>query len=145
MCMKRCSRCGQWLDRIAFTPNAKRSDGFQTYCRECQRAYVREHYALNREYYLAKAKRAKKKFRIAVQQQLAELKAVPCADCGGVFPPWVLDFDHVRGAKLLNVSRGYRVGLKRMLDEASKCEIVCSNCHRERTHKRLNAPIAQSG
>src|SRR5207253_10030286 len=60
MCMKRCSRCGQWLDRIAFTPNAKRSDGFQTYCRECQRAYVREHYALNREYYLAKAKRAKR-------------------------------------------------------------------------------------
>ena len=106
---------------------------------------MREHYAANRDYYLAKAKRAKVKFRVAVKELLEELKAVPCADCGRVFPPWVMDFDHVRGAKLFNVSRGYRVGRKGMLEEASKCEIVCSNCHRERTHQRLLAPIAQSG
>jgi hypothetical protein len=106
---------------------------------------MREHYERNLEYYLAKAKRSKPRFRAAMQQMLEDLKRVPCADCGGVFPPWAMDFDHVTGTKLCTVSRATRLGRKGMLSEAAKCEIVCSNCHRERTHQRLRAPIAQSG
>src|SRR5438105_15023153 len=86
MCMKRCSRCGQWLDRASFTPNASRRDGLQTFCHECQRAYMREHYVANREYYLAKALRSNKKQRTWLRLLLMELKAVPCADCGHPIP-----------------------------------------------------------
>jgi hypothetical protein len=67
------------------------------------------------------------------------LKNVPCADCGRCYPPWVMDFDHGYNAKVDNVSHLARKpnGLKRALEEARKCEIVCSNCHRERTHERM--------
>lgn len=62
----------------------------------------------------------------------------PCADCGQVFPPVCMDFDHVRGVKYLSVGQmaacGYGVG--RLDDEIAKCELVCANCHRIRTHDR---------
>ena len=50
-----------------------------------------------------------------------------------------MDFDHLEGEeKVLNVAamvgRGW--ALQRILDEIAKCEVVCSNCHRERTYKR---------
>ncbi len=62
----------------------------------------------------------------------------PCADCGGVFPPFVMDFDHVRGEKVECVTRLSRSGaaLHRIEAEIAKCELVCSNCHRVRTFTR---------
>jgi hypothetical protein len=135
--MKHCSRCKRWLPRTEYTVNAAKRDGLQNYCRECQRQYLREHYAAQHEYYLAKAKRSNRKLRVAQRRLLERMKSIPCLDCGGLFPPWVMDFDHVRGIKLFNVSRGTRLTEKVMLTEASKCEIVCSNCHRDRTYKRL--------
>jgi hypothetical protein len=70
-----------------------------------------------------------------------ELKSVPCADCGQTYPPYVMDFDHCRGVKLFNISQ---IGVGRMKGRAiieaelAKCDVVCSNCHRIRTHSRLS-------
>lgn len=94
---------------------------------------MREHYERNLEYYLAKAKRSKKKSVMARREQLVGMKLQPCADCGGIFPPWVMDFDHVRGEKLFNLSHSLKIGVARMLAEAAKCDLVCANCHRQRT------------
>ncbi|HET8892817.1 MAG TPA: hypothetical protein VFM96_01800, partial [Gaiellaceae bacterium] len=135
--VKRCGRCEKWLEIVAFSPNRSRRDGLQAYCSDCQRAYVREHYEKNRAYYLAKAKKAKTVFRARMKSFMAEFKALPCADCKGVFPPWVMDFDHVSGEKLVNVSRAVKQGRRQVLAEAAKCELVCANCHRDRTHRRL--------
>jgi hypothetical protein len=135
--VKRCSRCLRWLEFECFTVNRAKRDGLQHYCRECQRAYVKEHYAANTQYYLAKARRSNDKRYRLCKEAMAKLKAVPCADCGRTYPSWVMDFDHVRGEKLFNVSRGPQIGEPIMLAEAGKCEIVCSNCHRDRTHRRL--------
>jgi hypothetical protein len=134
--VKRCSRCERWLELSAFTPNRTRRDGLQTFCRECQRSYMRWHYDTNREYYLAKALRSNSKRRTGVRAMLHELKSVPCASCGTAYPPWVMEFDHVRGQKLFNVSEGLMRGAKELLAEAAKCEIVCSNCHQDRTWQR---------
>ena len=79
----------------------------------------------------AKDRHARKKLEL-----MRSHKEVPCADCGGVFPPYVMDFDHVTGEKELNVSRALRVSVARMLAEIAKCEVVCSNCHRIRTYER---------
>jgi hypothetical protein len=61
-------------------------------------------------------------------------------DCGQTFPPYVMDFDHVRGEKKYNVglmaSSGY--SLKMIAAEIQKCDLVCANCHRIRTHQRLS-------
>lgn len=64
----------------------------------------------------------------------------PCADCGGVFEPYVMEFDHVRGVKFANVSRMTNYRRKRVVEEISKCEIVCCVCHRIRSHKRRKKP-----
>ena len=63
-------------------------------------------------------------------------KAGPCADCGIAYPPHVMDFDHVRGVKLRAVGLLRSGSVERLLAEIAKCEVVCSNCHRERTHQR---------
>lgn len=67
---------------------------------------------------------------------IQELKSVPCVDCGKTFPPECMDFDH-KGYKSFNISRVGSHGLISILKEIEKCDIVCSNCHRIRTNKRI--------
>lgn len=135
--MKLCSKCLEWLPFEAFAKNRSRPDGLQNCCRTCQRAYVRDHYLRNVAYYLAKAKRSNRKRVEVIRRALQELKAVPCADCGGVFPGCAMDFDHVRGVKAFNVGEAVRRSKTALLREAAKCDIVCSNCHRRRTYLRM--------
>ena len=68
----------------------------------------------------------------------SKAKDVPCADCGLKYPSYVMDFDHVRGEKKGNIATmvGVATALKTLLAEIEKCEVVCSNCHRHRTHAR---------
>lgn len=71
---------------------------------------------------------------------------VPCADCGVPYRYWVMQLDHVpeRGAKSFTVSLTYTSGRDRrvvvsreaLLAEIAKCDVVCANCHAERTHSR---------
>jgi hypothetical protein len=71
------------------------------------------------------------------------LKDVPCMDCGNKYPPYVMDFDHRPDSnKKFDVSSGAVGTYSRavVLEEAGKCDVVCANCHRERTHKRRNKP-----
>jgi hypothetical protein len=70
----------------------------------------------------------------------------PCADCRITYPYWVMQLDHVpeRGAKSFTVSLTYTSGRDRrvlctreqLLEEIAKCDVVCANCHAERTHSR---------
>jgi hypothetical protein len=79
---------------------------------------------------------AKQKAYLA--QYLRDLKTkTPCVDCGINYPYYVMDFDHVRGQKHANVMELVSTLSKKKIDEEiAKCEIVCSNCHRIRTHVR---------
>lgn len=64
------------------------------------------------------------------------LKAAPCSDCGGTFPPCAMDFDHVRGEKRRGIAAAIGRSRAALLRELEKCELVCANCHRIRTHIR---------
>ena len=79
---------------------------------------------------------AKQKAYLA--KYIRELKEKsPCLDCGEYYPYYVMDFDHVRGRKHKNVMELIPTLSKKKIDEEiAKCEIVCSNCHRIRTHVR---------
>ncbi len=95
-------------------------------------------------YYLGdeqKKKRRKRQRdkRNSLRKEVAQIKAdATCADCGIDYPPHVMDFDHVRGEKVGNISELVQIGIRdKLLEEIEKCEIVCSNCHRERTYERL--------
>ena len=86
--------------------------------------------------------RLNKNKNLRLREKLAAIKNVPCADCGGRFPPVCMDFDHVRGQKLFLVCKPTTVG-PGLDEEIKKCDIVCSNCHRIRTHQRRLAVKAQ--
>jgi len=75
---------------------------------------------------------------IAFRDWLKELKAKPCVDCGQVYPPEAMDFDHISGDKVNQVTDMWSWGRNRVLAEIDKCELVCANCHRERTIRRLS-------
>lgn len=64
---------------------------------------------------------------------LNKLKNVRCVDCNIKYPPYVMEFDHIRGNKLFTISNYIGISIQRLKKEIKKCEIVCSNCHRIRT------------
>jgi len=44
-----------------------------------------------------------------------------------------MDFDHVRGAKVSGIAQMAFWGRDKVEAEMEKCDLVCANCHRERT------------
>lgn len=57
-----------------------------------------------------------------------------CADCGYSQHAVALDFDHVRGEKVAGVGAMVSWSCEAILAEIAKCDVVCANCHRVRTH-----------
>ena len=67
---------------------------------------------------------------------LNQIKNVPCADCHVVYDPCCMDFDHRPGAvKAFAIGTTIKARMESLLAEIAKCDIVCANCHRIRTHR----------
>src|SRR4051812_6851725 len=71
--------------------------------------------------------------RTARREKLRELKNQPCEDCGISYPYYVMEFDHIRGIKKGHLSLVSNFSDSEFLEEILKCDVVCANCHRERT------------
>lgn len=111
----------------------------QPYCRPCDNKRARDYYASNRDHHKAVVRKRNKKYLDATKEWIRELKeSNPCIDCGISYPWYVMDFDHVTGKKSGNISKmvATAVAKEKLLEEISKCELVCANCHRERTFTR---------
>lgn len=122
--MKECK-----IDECDSTDLATRS----SMCKSHHREYTRAHYKANKDSYIARNKRVVAK----VREFVLDAKDVPCADCGVRYPFYVMDFDHREGVdKLGNIAHMASLGLDRVKAEVAKCDVVCSNCHRERTYRR---------
>jgi hypothetical protein len=137
--MRKCARCGKRLPISAF---ARYRDGYQSYCRACQKEYDAAWYRVNRERRQAKV-RADRHAHTAWLDSLKEGK--PCADCGRIYPPYVMEWDHLPGSEkslVLADTRRAAHSKSRILAELSKCELVCANCHRERTFGNRDAGAA---
>jgi hypothetical protein len=80
------------------------------------------------------------KHRLLARQRAAvrAAKDKPCTDCGIQYPYYVMEFDHLDAdSKEFNVSAGVTSrGFGRLMAEIAKCEVVCANCHAERTYQR---------
>lgn len=75
---------------------------------------------------------------IAYREWLVPLKSKPCRDCGKTLAPEAMDFDHVRGEKVRGITEMWSYSRDKVLVELEKCDLVCANCHRERTWQRLH-------
>lgn len=133
---KTCIKCGE-KPITEFSKRTKTT--YQSTCKACSSEYHKAHYQKYKEYYKAKAKRQDAETVQRLKKIAEDHKSVPCADCKKCYPHWVMDFDHLDGSqKLDNVSAlvNGAVSERKLLEEIAKCEVVCSNCHRDRTYKR---------
>lgn len=103
--LKVCSRHG-------LTPQTKKKDGYYR-CRKCSVEHV--------------ATRRKK-----VKQQIIEEFGGKCKVCGYNKSHYALEFHHLDpDQKEAEVVQLACLGIDRMREEAKKCVLLCSNCHRE--------------
>lgn len=131
--LHRCSRCREWKAENEFHHSQK---GEYTYCRDCRNAYDRRYYTERG----AAARNARRRdWQAAAREWMNSLKSgVPCADCGEMFPVFVMHWDHLPGFEKVD-EIGTMVGNRSrdlILKEIEKCELVCANCHVIRTVKR---------
>lgn len=108
---------------------------YQSYCEDCNKQYQRKYYNNEKVRYNGNRK-----------SRLVDLKAFvdstkfekPCADCGYNYPSFVMDYDHRDPSKkIYSISsmRSRRFSVENIQKEIDKCDLVCANCHRVRTHK----------
>lgn len=109
---------------------------------EAERAYHRRYYQEHKEQARIRQRITLKRQRAKITTLRIELKARPCMDCGGTFPPECMDFDHVRGVKRWKVSQASQASMPAFLAEVAKCDLVCANCHRIRTVQRARERVA---
>ena len=137
--MINCSKCKENKDSSEFNFRIKAENIRYKHCKQCQSELRKNSYVKNRKHYLTYEKthsiNRRKEKRILINDYKT---GKPCKDCGEIYPHYVMDFDHLPGfEKDFQISeRGIYVSIERLYAEFDKCDIVCSNCHRERTHQR---------
>jgi hypothetical protein len=133
--LRRCSRCQQWKSIDEFPVKDRGRGTRRTYCRDCCRAYGREHYARNKAAYCDRARRSRTRLRESCQVYAYDyLLTHPCVDCGEA-DPVVLDFDHRDPKMKLHDIAWFirRRDVAGVVAEIAKCEVRCANDHRRKT------------
>lgn len=144
---KQCSQCKVVKEYNEFYQRKKHRAGeYYERCKECFKTRGRVYYHQNQNRQLKLALLRKKRYREERKIWLEKLKDRPCLDCGVKYPPYVMDFDHTDGQikvatiswlAIRNTSNFEKIKL-----EIKKCDLVCANCHRQRTYERLTSKQA---
>ena len=134
---KRCPRCATVKPPSAFARSKNRADGLQSFCRECHGDLDHRRYELivGRTF----PRRSRTPYGYPREAWLRSLKTgKPCTDCGRVFDPQVMQWDHLPQFTKVGDLGGSWAGRteQEILDEIAKCELVCTNCHIMRTFAR---------
>lgn len=77
-------------------------------------------------------------WRRRTKVKLVESAGGKCIDCSYIGPAFMYDFDH-RDPEQKSFSIGGKGHTRKfdfLLEEIEKCDLVCANCHRMRTHKQ---------
>jgi NADPH-dependent glutamate synthase beta subunit-like oxidoreductase len=61
-----------------------------------------------------------------------------CVDCKEKYPHYMLDFDHLPEFEKIDspTQMIHKYSWEKAVEEMSKCDIVCANCHKIRTWNR---------
>lgn len=111
-------------------------------CLECGRATNKREYANKKAAHIRRANKGRRK----KLDWMIKQKSKPCMDCGIQYPHYVMDFDHREGVdKKFNLHGGRAIAnsYPTLVAEMKKCDLVCSNCHRQRTYQRIMDRLAQ--
>ena len=102
------------------------------------KAYDKKYRAAHPELY-RNVRRAK---QLRTKEHIRKYKDRPCADCEQTYPFYVMDFDHRPGEnKKFKIAawlarNAAKTDWSEVEAEIAKCDVVCANCHRIRTHER---------
>lgn len=147
-----CSKCSLTKELSEFYQRKTHRVGeYYERCKDCFKKRGRLYYHQNHNRQLELTKIRKERYRIERKKWLTKIKNKPCADCGIIYPPHVMDFDHRDGdTKIRSISWlafHDTANFDRIIAEIEKCDLVCANCHRIRTYDRLqknkNAAVAK--
>lgn len=119
--IKRCYKCKKNKTLHLFHKDKSKKDGLNSLCKKCN---------------LKANKQRRNTRRQFVFDILKDCGG--CIDCGEANIS-TLQFDHVKGKKIANVSWLVKnSNLNKIKKEILKCQIVCANCHAIRTSRISN-------
>lgn len=138
--MKECSTCKKTLPLDSFHNSKDKTDGKSGTCIFCRHEYSKRYYQQNKKKVQDRVARNRRTRQEKIRMRIVEILKDGCVDCGEN-DIRVLDFDHVDPIdKVDTVSKMIQLGNSEssILEEVSKCEIRCANCHRIRTSNQFN-------
>lgn len=127
--LKQCTQCKEIKSEGHY---GNRLGKKQAACKVCLNKKQKIQYANNTTYYLDRNRNR----RAGNRDWYQELKnKTPCAKCGVRYPHYVMDFDHKDpSTKTMCIAKMMGYSKKAILHEINKCELLCANCHREKTY-----------
>jgi hypothetical protein len=129
MHQKKCTDCLEMKDITEFSINKTKKDNHNYRCKVCQRRYFKRYYIKNKQRHIDRVKERITK----TQKWLREYKdSLKCEKCG-FDNPLALDFHHIDPIeKEMTISSIVLTGrsISRILEEITKCTVLCANCHR---------------
>ena len=136
---KTCTRCGQEKPLTEFNFKNKKLGKRQAMCKECQRARERELYSMSyREKNKDRYNENRRKYREKMRNIIIVAKSCGCVICGES-DPCCLDFHHLHDKEFV-IAVGTDVSEERLLQEISKCVVLCANCHRKLHAGKIKLP-----
>jgi hypothetical protein len=154
---KICTKCGISKPEEEFGWNTRRHVLRRTQCKECKNAHDREYRKRIRAeklpvwYNIRDSERRSKRYNQSRTDKIKYkfIKRVknmyPCTDCGVNYPYYAMDFDHCRGKKRFGIASFSGRSMETIKNEMRKCDLVCANCHRARTHNRGGSIMGRGG
>lgn len=133
--MKFCYKCEKEKNLCDFSSNKNKQDGLNSECKECQKKYFSEYYSKNKDKHIERVKKVSNNKKKYIAEQ--KLKS-GCSICGYNKHPAALHFHHKdRNTKNFGIANHFNKSIDSLIDEISKCEILCANCHAEKHAKCL--------
>lgn len=130
--MKKCTRCKETKPLSEFSIRNASSDGLDSACRVCRKAY-------GVEYYKKDGIKARKSRQSSIRYHENRARTIEmfddkCLDCDQWFPPNLYDIHHLEPEEKEYdicdlMARKWTENTDR---ELAKCIMLCPNCHRAR-------------
>jgi hypothetical protein len=122
--MKQCKTCNKVLDESCF--NKMSSGKPRPHCSKCV-------YEKKKASFTSEEKQIQSKYRAAwrkgIKEKLVAYFGGVCTKCGETFPACVFEFHHT-DPDTKEGQVAHKGSFSNCLEEAKKCVLVCSNCHR---------------
>ena len=138
MTAKLCPGCNEEKSIEQFALRNKNSHLRQSYCMDCEAGMKSEWYMEHREEQVRAGMKRRDQYKQILREYVWNyLSTHPCISCGETDPA-ALEFHHVRGEKVKEVSNILKNGaaLQTLVTEIEKCDVLCANCHRKLTAKK---------